>query len=67
MIGLRSSVPGTPHQRIVGVDLAKKPEDAKQIALIDRVDEPQYSKVKDKTIRCLKIRLRGMFLRPSSR
>jgi hypothetical protein len=35
MIGLRSSVPGALHHRIVSVDMAKKPEDAKHIAVID--------------------------------
>ena len=45
MIGPRSPVPGTLHPRIVGVDMAKKPEDAKHIAIIDRVDEPQYSEL----------------------
>ena len=37
MIGLRSSVPGALHHRIVSVDMAKKPEDAKHIAVIDLV------------------------------
>ena len=36
---MQSSVPGALHRRIVSVDVAKKPEDAKHIAVIARVIE----------------------------